>query len=603
MLRHLHIRNYALIEHLDADLGNGLTVITGETGAGKSILLGALGLVLGKRADSKVLFDPERKCVVEARFDLSPYGLEAFFAEHDLDFERESILRREINVSGKSRAFINDTPVKLKVLDALAGRLVHIHSQHETLDLNRSRFQLGVLDALAGHAKLLSAYGEAYAEWTHERDALQQRRAEQEKALAERDYWQFQFDELQAADLDGVDAGSWEAELRGLEHAEEVKRGLMETAGLLTGEGMEEAGATQRLAAAASALRGIAKWMPDAEGMLERMSSLRMEAEALAEDLERLERNTDLDPERQEFLESRLDQVNRLLLKHRLQDTGQLRQLRDEFDGKLQAVDAAGGDLDDLEKRVAEGEKQVRKLAAELHKGRSGAAPILEQSVQKLLAEVGMPHARLKAELEEAEAPGPTGISRLRFVFASNKGSRFEDLRQVASGGELSRLMLCIKRLVAAKTAMPTLLFDEIDAGVGGEIGKRIGHMLAELGQAHQVLAITHLPQIAAAGRQHLFVYKDHSGDATRSHLRSLEGQDRVEAIAHMLSGDDPGKAALHNATELLAEHGFANKESANGGIGAAGAFTSKKAAQAKKGTAKGSGKGPQKKRGKPQEA
>lgn len=552
MLRHLHIRNYALIRELDAPFGDGLTVITGETGAGKSILLGALGLVLGKRADSKVLFDPGRKCVVEARFDVRRYGLEAFFAEHDLDHEDETLIRREVNASGKSRAFINDTPVRLSVLEGLASRLVHIHSQHETLDLKGSRFQLGVLDALAGNARRLADYRAAYGAWKAERDALRQRREALDKALAERDYLQFQFDELDAAGLDGVDAEAWERELRALEHAEETKRVLLDVTGALAGGAGETPGAAELLQQAASALRGIRRWLPDADAWLERFENLRLETDALASDLERLERETTHDPERIAELESGVDRVNRLLMKHRVQTAAELVALRDELSGKLLGVDTEDRELEALERRVAAAAADLAKRAADLHTRRAKVAPKLEKATAGLLAEVGMPHARLRVELSETGTPGPSGATAVRFAFASNKGSRFEDLGQVASGGELSRLMLCVKRLVAEESDLPTLLFDEIDAGVGGEIGRRIGQMMAELARGHQVIAITHLPQIAACGGRHFFVYKDHGGDASSTHLRALEGVERVEGIARMLSGDDPGKAALANARELL---------------------------------------------------
>lgn len=549
MLRQLLIHNYAIIQDLDVAFGPGLTVITGETGAGKSILLGALGLVLGKRADTRVLFDLTKKCVVEARFDISAYDLQAFFAENDLDHEAETVIRREINASGKSRAFINDTPVNLGVLDALAARLINIHSQHETLDLNSSRFQTSVLDSLAGNDEKLKTYAAAYSQWQTLRSTYATRCAERDRALAERDYLQFQFDELAAARLDGLDESALEAELSALQHAEETKRGLAEATECLQGDqGAVLAGLRQ----ASNALRPLLRWREDLQPLMDRLESLRIEGADLAAELEQAGQSTAWDPGKIAGLEERLDEVNRLLHKHRLPKAADLVALRDQLDNRLLDQDREGDALEQMAESLRLAGQKVSTLAGELSTRRQKTSPGLEKSVSKLLGEVGMPDARLSVELKPLPEPGPSGQDQVQFLFASNKGSRLEDLRQVASGGELSRLMLSIKSLVAAKKALPTLIFDEIDSGVSGETGRRIGVIMEEMAGNHQIVAITHLPQIAACGKRHLFVYKETKGKQTHTRLRELVAEERVEAIAHMISGEVLSEAAKANARELL---------------------------------------------------
>ncbi|MBI1192848.1 MAG: DNA repair protein RecN [Bacteroidetes bacterium] len=549
MLRQLLIHNYAIIQDLDVAFGPGLTVITGETGAGKSILLGALGLVLGKRADTRVLFDLTKKCVVEGRFDISAYDLQSFFAENDLDHEAETVIRREINANGKSRAFVNDTPVNLGVLDALAARLINIHSQHETLDLNSSRFQTSVLDSLAGNDEKLKAYGLAYAAWQTLRSTYAARCAERDRALAERDYLQFQFDELAAARLDGLDESALEAELSALQHAEETKRGLAEATECLQGD---QGAVLTGIRQAIHALRPLLRWREDLQPLMDRLESLRIEGADLAAALEQAGESTAWDPGKITGLEQRLDEVNRLLHKHRLPKAADLVALRDQLDNKLVDQDREGDALEKMGEALRQAGQQVTALAAELSSRRQKACPGLEKSVGKLLGEVGMPDARLSVELKSLPEPGPSGQDQVQFLFASNKGSRLEDLRQVASGGELSRLMLSIKSLVAAKKALPTLIFDEIDSGVSGETGRRIGVIMEEMAGNHQIVAITHLPQIAACGKRHLFVYKETKGKQTHTRLRELLAEERVEAIARMISGEQLSDAARANARELL---------------------------------------------------
>lgn len=549
MLRQLQISNYAIIQDLDVRFDDGLSVITGETGAGKSILLGALGLILGDRADSRVLFDQSRKCVVEGHFDLKEDSLEAFFREQDLDYENPTVIRREINAAGKSRAFINDTPVRLNVLEGLASRLVNIHSQHETLDLQKSRFQIGVLDALAENGKRLSTYKKDFTAWQEQVRRLVEWRTQQEQALAERDYLQFQFNELLEASLDDVRVAELESELSGLQHAEDTRKGLQETRLCLDSEPVS---LSAMLRQALSSLRPLLRWREDLRPVYERLESLRIESEDLTAELEQLEAQTHWDPERIDVLSARLDQINRLLHKHRVADHAALIALREDLDNRLQAQDSQEAELAKLEKSSQALGEAVRQQALGLREARKRAIPGLEKAMQKLLAEVGMPDARLKVELTEASQPGPSGVDEVQFLFASNKGSRFEELRQVASGGELSRLMLGIKSLISGKQALPTLIFDEIDTGVSGETGRRIGTLLEKLAQQHQVIAITHLPQIAACGNRHFFVYKDNRQGNTQTRIRELDGEERVEGIARMISGESISEAARLNARELL---------------------------------------------------
>ena len=553
MLRHLRVTNYALIRDLEVDFASGLTAITGETGAGKSILLGALGLVLGKRADTRVLHDRDRKCVVEARFDVSAYALEALFEAQDLDWEPETILRREITGAGRSRAFVNDTPVRLEILAQIGLQLVHIHSQHETLDLGQSRFQTQVLDAWAGNGDRIADYARVWRNWSDRQRELTERREAHANAIAERDYLQFQFDELEAAALDDLDAEALEAELSESQHAEEIKRALGEAAGTLTGEETGAGSVVERLQDLAASLGGVARWKPEIEAVAARIDSIRIEAEDVAGELERLDRETGIDEDRIAALTETLDGLNRLLVKHRKPDATELIALREELSEKLYALDTESHDLGDLETEVERLGNEVIGRAEELHAERVAASPGLSSRIDAMLAEVGMPSASLQIEVEAGREPGPRGTDRVRFLFRSNKGSRPEELQKVASGGELSRLMLCIKSLLAESASWPTLLFDEIDAGISGETGRRVGALLGELAGRHQVIAITHLPQIAACGERHLFVYKEEVADRTESRIRPVSAEERVEHIARMLSGDQPSEAARENARELLA--------------------------------------------------
>ena len=551
MLTHLQVSNYALIRNHESDFGKSLTVITGETGAGKSILLGALGLVLGKRADKKVLLDPSGKCVVEARFSIERYGLERFFEEHDLDWEAETILRREITSSGRSRAFVNDTPVLLETLNALGLQLVHIHSQHETLDLAQSRFQISVLDTLAGNANLLGQYRAAFAELNARKLELKTRRDAYEQILADRDYLQFQFDELEKAGLDGLDQTALEEEVQVLSNAESIKKGLLEGLQKLREQPQSS---IDMLSEISASLDAVARWQPAAQNLAERLESIRIEAEDIASEMERLERETQYDESRIGELTDQLDALNRLLAKHRFNDASELNAFKEELENKLLSIDTESHDLSELEAIVESAGKEVTRLAEKLTKARKKAVSPFVKKVNALLEDVGMPGASLEVEISPMEEAGLTGADKVRFLFASNAGTKPSSLRQVASGGELSRLMLCIKSLLASKSQMPTLIFDEIDTGVSGETGLRIGKLMEELASDHQIIAITHLPQIAAAGEHHLFVYKQQSGKKVESMIRSLEESERVEQIARMISGDTPSEAARRNARELLGQ-------------------------------------------------
>ncbi|MFT7588138.1 MAG: DNA repair protein RecN (Recombination protein N), partial [Limisphaerales bacterium] len=468
MLIDLHISNYALIQKLKVSWSEGLTAITGETGAGKSIILGALGLILGKRADSSVLYDPDQKCIVEGRFDISRYDLQSFFDAHDLDFEPETLIRREINKGGKSRAFINDTPVRINVLEALGGSLIHIHSQHETLQLGQSIFQIDVLDTLAGNKKDVAAYLALYKDWQTKSAILTQRKVAHEKAVSDRDYWQFQLDELELAQLDGENDNSLESELSGLQHAEETKRILVDALYRLNGDGDS---AIKLLREVSGSLQQAVKWQADLAELIDRIESLSIEADDISAELEKKNDETVYDEERIEELNQRLDIINKLILKHRVQSVEELIALRTQLNNNISAQHQETGDLILLTKQVSELEESVCKKAETLHKKRSKAIPSFQKKVNGLLVEIGMPNSSLEVVINKLEKPSTKGFDQVQFLFASNKGSKAAPLGKVASGGELSRVMLCIKSLLAEKSELPTLIFDEIDTGVSGETG------------------------------------------------------------------------------------------------------------------------------------
>ncbi len=553
MLKQLSISNYALIDQVEVSFDRGLTIITGETGAGKSILLGALGLILGERADNSALRDLERKCVVEGVFNVEGYQLESFFEQNELDFSADTVIRREVVAGGKSRAFINDTPVGLNVLKDLGEFLIDIHAQHQTRLLNSTGFQLNLVDVYAQHKELLFTYRSEYNNFIKLNNKQQQLQEELEKAMQNQSFFQFQFNELDEAKLDDAEELiQIEAELNVLTHAEVIKQALQQTS-LLIKEG--EVNATDLLANAKNGLIKVASYDSRLAELSTRLESLYQELKDLDGDLQRLDNSTFLDEERLQKLSERNDQLNRLIAKHRLSDLAELIALKDSLLSQLNVISFGHEELEKTAKEIEALQTRLEGLCAELSKGRAEAAPKVMKVVNDTLAYLGMNHAELRVALEyNKQQFKATGKDEIRFLLKSNLGGEFQPIEKTASGGELSRIMLCLKAASASKTIMPTIIFDEIDTGVSGEVASKMGAVLRRLGQSMQVISISHLPQIAGKGNAHYKVSKYIDGGTTHSKISRLNQEERVLEIAGMISGTEISEAAIANARALLQE-------------------------------------------------
>ncbi len=549
MLQRLSIRNYALIQELSIDLRPGFTIITGETGAGKSILLGALALLLGERADPAVLRDPAKKCVVEAQINIERYALSDFFKSNDLDEEITCIIRREINPAGKSRAFINDTPVNLNQLRELGARLIDIHSQHDTLLLNSSSFQLQLLDAPAGNTASLSAYREVYSLWKKKKKELEELRTEEARLRSEQDFLQFQFDELEQAHLQPHELQTIEQEFTALSHAEEIKTHL---AAAVSGLEDEHHGVLQALKQVQFSLQQAAKYAAAATSVHERVQSTLIELRDILTETEEQSDKLEADPKRLDALRTRLDQINHLLNKHRCSSSDDLILLHQQFEERLLQAASVGEDLTRLERELDTIYAQVMLQATAISARRKAIVPSIVKESTRTLQRLGMPKTTLHVELSEREYPELNGIDKVKILFSANAGSLPQELSKVASGGELSRLMLSLKKIIAGSVSLPTIIFDEIDTGVSGAVADSMGEILKEMGTELQVLAITHLPQIASKGLDHLKVIKSTVGKETTSQLIRLTESDRIDEIAGMLSGKELSDAAISNARSLL---------------------------------------------------
>ncbi|MBC8048366.1 MAG: DNA repair protein RecN [Fimbriimonadaceae bacterium] len=552
MLKTLRISNYAIINEVEIGFSADLNIITGETGAGKSILLGALSLITGERADSKVLFNKEKKCVVEAVFDIKNYHLESFFSAENIDHETETIIRRELTDNGKSRAFINDTPVTLNVLQQLADKLITIHSQHETLALGESRFQLTVIDALANTEKNLSEYKNDFYKWKEISKQLAEAETAAAKAITEKDFIEFQFNELENAQLDNINQPELENELQQLTHAEEIKKNIFSSVELLeTAPG----NIIDNLRSVILQLQSVLNYSSDLQQYPERLRTTSIELKDITRDLSAKADTISADPKRAEEINQILSIVFRLQKKHNLKTTEELVVLRDALNEKLFAFNSSEETIEKLK-------KEKRKLfvtlcikAKKISDKRISVFASFEKQVQKLLDDVGMKDAAfiIQHTFDTEKYLTETGADIIQFLFSANKGSVPQDIKKVASGGELSRLMLSIKSLIAKSTALPTLIFDEIDTGVSGSVANKVGNILHQLSAQHQVIAITHLAQIASKGTHHLYVYKSSSASSTNTHIKLLNKEERLTEIATMLSGEKPSQSAIHTAKELLA--------------------------------------------------
>ena len=549
MLTRLRIQNYALIRELDVDLSPGFSIITGETGAGKSILLGALSLILGQRADSSVLKDKMVKCVVEAAFRVDGLSLEEMFLLNDIDFDNFAIFRREINPAGKSRAFINDTPVMLKTMQDIGIHLIDIHSQNQNLELNSQSFQLMVVDICAGNKELLLTYKDIYSAYRKISTELLEAEATAVKSKSDADYFQFQFDQLQKAQLVGNEQDDLEKELELLTHAEEIKSGLSNVEELLNGENIS---ALNQIRTALGQITKMTNFLPEATVMSQRLQSLYLDLKDFAEEAAAITEKLEYDPDRIGSINVRLDLIYSLQQKHHVKTVEELIALRNSLEEKLLAVTSNEEEIVRLAKIKEHKKIEIEKLAIRLSKQRHLIAPKIETMVLRQLFQLGMPNSKFKVEISAMAAPGANGLDTVSFLFTANKNGVLCEISKVASGGEMSRVMLAIKALISKSKALPTIIFDEIDAGVSGDIAERMGIILKEISADMQVINITHLPQIAAKGDHHFLVYKQDSEDETTTRLKLLSKPERIEELAKMLSGENITAAAILNAEELL---------------------------------------------------
>ncbi|MEO5651092.1 MAG: DNA repair protein RecN [Ginsengibacter sp.] len=550
MLHQLHIHNYAIIDSIEINFSDHLNIITGETGAGKSILMGALSLILGDRADTSVLLDKQKKCFVEGNFKTKNIAVKDFLQEMELDYEEDILIRREISASGKSRAFINDTPVTLSQLKQLSSLLVDLHQQFDTLELNNNDFQLEVIDALAGNGKFIEQYQVSFKKYRSVLKELELLRAEQSAANKEFDYNKFLFSELEEANFLENEIENIEAEIKIMSHAENIKSTLSEI--YFQMEESEDP-IVQQLKSINHKLQLLKNVYPDVELLNERLQSVEIEISDISEEINNMNHKISYDAERITELNDRMAAGYSLLKKHSVHTTEQLREIKDHLEMELEKVTNLSEVIAKKQKQSDEYSRDALKLAEIISDKRQKEIAPFEQKVNKLLAQVGMPNAKIKIEIKSLEELNFFGNTSLEFLFNANKTSRFEPLRKVASGGELSRLMLIIKSLVAKSVQLPTLIFDEIDSGISGEAARQVANIIKELSAAHQLILITHQPQIAARAHTHFFVYKEIKGDKILTSIKVLNDEERITAIATMLSGKRPTAAAFENAKELMA--------------------------------------------------
>ncbi len=550
MLRSLYIQNYALIEKLDIGFDSGFSVITGETGAGKSIILGAIGLLLGQRADVKSIRKGASKCIIEARFDVSAYGMQPFFEANELEYEDECILRRELYASGKSRAFINDTPASLAQMKELGELLIDVHSQHQNLLLNKEGFQLNVLDLLAHDEAELAAYQKLYNDWRQARQDLEALVAHAEQSRADEDYIRFQLEQLEEANLTDGEQEELEQEAEMLTHAEDIKAGLYRAGQALNAD---EGGVLEALKDCQNTMMGLRSVFAPAGELADRLDSVYIELKDISQEVSDKEEEVEFNPARLDEVNARLNLIYSLQQKHRVDTVKALLSLQESYALQLSAITSSDEDIARLEAQVKELFSQVTAQAQVLTEARTRAAREVERQMAARLVPLGMPNVRFQVEMGVRKEPGGHGADTVNFLFSANKNGVLQNISSVASGGEIARVMLSVKAMIAGAVKLPTIVFDEIDTGVSGEIADRMADIMQEMGDNdRQVISITHLPQIAARGRAHYKVYKEDNEVETNSHIRRLTDDERVEELAHMLSGATLTEAALNNARALL---------------------------------------------------
>ena len=550
MLRQLYIKNFTLIDELDIELHPGFSVITGETGAGKSIILGAIGLLLGQRADSKSIKQGKDRCVIEAHFDLSRYGMKPFFDENDIEYDdTDTIVRRELTAAGKSRAFINDTPVSLAMLKELGERLVDVHSQHQNLLLQKQDFQLSVVDILAHDARELADYQQAFAQYQEAEHRLHTLEDDIERNRQNMDFLQYQYNELDAAHLEPGEQEELEQQSETMSHAEDIKTALYEADNALNGD---DRGVVAQVKTAASALTGISRVMPQTQELTERLESCRIELRDIADEVGRLLEHTDFDPARLDSINARLDRLYELERKYHVEQVADLIALRDDLKQKLLNIENSDEAVQQLKAESDRLRAQSQQRADRLTKLRQGVARQMQQTLATRLEALGMPHARFEVSIERQEL-GRQGQDKVSFLFSANTSTPLQPVAQVASGGEIARVMLSLKAMISGAVKLPTIIFDEIDTGVSGKIAEKMGEIMQEMGATErQVISITHLPQIAARGSHHYRVSKTETPAGTVSQMTQLTADERIREIAQMLSGSDVTQAAIDNAKELL---------------------------------------------------
>ncbi len=550
MLRSLYIQNYALIEKLDIRFDSGFSVITGETGAGKSIILGAIGLLLGQRADVKSIRKGATKCVIEAHFDVSAYGMKPFFEANELEYEDECILRRELYASGKSRAFINDTPASLAQMKELGELLIDVHSQHQNLLLNKEGFQLNVLDLLSHDEAELAAYQKLYNDWRQARQDLEALVARAEQSRADEDYIRFQLEQLEEANLTDGEQEELEQEAEMLTHAEDIKAGLYRAGQALNAD---EGSVLEALKDCQNTMMGLRSVFAPAGELADRLDSVYIELKDISQELADKEEEVEFNPARLDEVNARLNLIYSLQQKHRVDTVKALLSLQENYALQLSAIRSSDEDIARLEAQVKELFSQVTAQAQVLTEARTRAAREVERQMAARLVPLGMPNVRFQVEMGVRKEPGVHGADTVNFLFSANKNGVLQNISSVASGGEIARVMLSVKAMIAGAVKLPTIVFDEIDTGVSGEIADRMADIMQEMGDNdRQVISITHLPQIAARGRAHYKVYKEDNEVETNSHIRRLTDDERVEELAHMLSGATLTEAALNNARALL---------------------------------------------------
>ncbi len=549
MITSLVIQNYALIDNLNIDINGGLSIITGETGAGKSIILGAMSLIQGQRADTNIIGDVSKKCLVEAIFDISDYNLQDIFKQNDIEYFEKTIIRREISPEGRSRAFVNDTPVNLSTLKEITEKLIDIHSQHDNLDLNSTVFQTEALDSFAKNKEIIINYQITFNKFKSLKTELNELIQKSEKEKKDFDYFQFQFDQIEKAELKEGEEEELEKEQKQLSHIEEIKKNLSKINYLLNND---ENSALDLLKEAVKSAENIFDYLPKANEIHSRISTALIDLQDLTNETEIINNDLELEPDRLEFINSRLETIFNLKRKFNVSDIQELFKLKEDFAQKLEQISSYDLQIENKKTEIENCRKQLSEFSAQLNKNRLNSKKTFEEKIIYILENLGMPNIKFVVQIQNTEDFTIYGTDHISFLFSANKNSEAQPITKIASGGELSRLMLAIKYVISKSKTLPTIIFDEIDTGISGEIAAKMGALLNKMSENIQIINITHLPQIAANGKNHYMVYKKEETDKTSTHIKKLTNEERITEIAKMLSGTNISESAIMNAKELL---------------------------------------------------